>query len=291
MDWIIFALLAALATGFNDALSKFLLQKDDVFVVAWMRVVFLAPVLLLGLFLFWPFNVTPGFWLVLVFLIPVDVLAFVLYLQAIRQSPLSLTLPFLSLTPVFAIFTSRLILGEKIGGVGLAGIGLIVLGSYLLNIKEIRRGWGAPFAAIGKEAGCWLMIAVAFLYGLSIVLGKEMILLSEPAFMALVYPLVLFFCLMPMVIYRVRKKICRFDLKFDRFLLYFLTSFLFAVIVVGHFKSVTLTFAAYAISVKRTSILVGSVLGFLFFKEKQVLPRILGIGLMLAGVFVVGFYA
>jgi multidrug transporter EmrE-like cation transporter len=37
--------------------------------------------------------------------------------------------------------------------------------------------------------------------------------------------------------------------------------------------------------------LVGSVLGFLFFKEKQVLPRILGIGLMLAGVFVVGFYA
>ncbi|MBU0686730.1 MAG: DMT family transporter [Candidatus Margulisbacteria bacterium] len=291
MSWISFALLAALATGFGDLLAKFLMKKDDEFIVAWMRSVFIVPFAIVGIFLLGPFRITHEFWYFIAIIIPVDILAYILYLKAIRQSQLSLALPFLAFSPIFVIFNSWIILGEKVSRVGLLGILLIVFGSYVLNIKEVRKGFFAPVIAIFRWSGPRLMLMAAFMYGLDAVLGKKMILLSQPKFMALAFPIMLFLAFTPIVFYRVQKKICTFNLKFNRFLLYFLLSFVFAIIFICHFKAVSLTHVAYAISVKRVSILVGSVLGFLVFKERNVLSRLVGIVFMLAGVFIIGFYA
>ena len=291
MTWITYALLAAIGTGIGDALFKYLLKRDDEYVVAWMRAVFIVPVVVIGLFLLGPFRITREFWLLGIIILPVDILAFLLYLKAIRLSALSISLPFLAFSPIFVIFISWMILGEQVSAVGFLGVFFIVLGSYVLNIKHIRNGFFEPILAIFREPGPKIMLLVAFLYGLDAVLGKQMMHLSEPKFFALIYPVFLFLSFTPIVYYRIKHKISRANLSFHRLILYFLVSFIFAITIVLHFKAVTLAFTAYAIAVKRTSILIGSVLGFLIFKERNVKSRLAGVGLMLAGVFLIGFYA
>jgi len=60
-------------------------------------------------------------------------------IQAIRSSPLALTLPYLAFTPVFVALTGLLVLGERIPPRGLAGIGLVVLGAWMLNLDALKR--------------------------------------------------------------------------------------------------------------------------------------------------------
>ena len=57
-----------------------------------------------------------------------------LYMRAIRESPLSLTLPYLAFTPVFNILTGYIFLGEQVSSAGMAGIVLVVCGAWLLNL-------------------------------------------------------------------------------------------------------------------------------------------------------------
>ena len=114
--------------------------------------------------------------------LPLEIIAMVFYIKALRISPLSLTLPFLSLTPVFLILVSYLIL-EKVSFRGGIGIIFLTAGSYTLNLHEMRRGIFEPFRAITKEKGSVLMIGVALIYSITSSLGKMAIEHSSPYFL------------------------------------------------------------------------------------------------------------
>ena len=103
-------------------------------------------------------------------------------MKAIKVSPLSLTIPFLSFTPVFMILTGFLVLGEVPNKWGVFGIGFVVAGSYALHSAEVTHGYLAPFRAIFKEPGSWLMLIVSLLYSVLAVLGKKAIQHSSPVF-------------------------------------------------------------------------------------------------------------
>jgi drug/metabolite transporter (DMT)-like permease len=51
---------------------------------------------------------------------------------AIRDHPLSLTLPYLAFTPVFVIAVAWVLLGEEVSPLGAAGVGLVVAGGVAL---------------------------------------------------------------------------------------------------------------------------------------------------------------
>ncbi len=78
-----------------------------------------------------------------------------------------------------------MILGEKVSLQGGLGILFIVVGSYTLNIHEIRRGFFKPFKAVLKEKGSILMICVALIYSVTSSLGKMAIEHSSPLFLEL----------------------------------------------------------------------------------------------------------
>ena len=65
-------------------------------------------------------------------IVPLEILAMLLYIRAIRDYPLSQTLPYLAFTPVFVTVTGYLLLGETLSGRGLLGILLVVAGAWLL---------------------------------------------------------------------------------------------------------------------------------------------------------------
>ncbi len=285
MIWLPIALLTALFTAISDALTKFYLRPLGTFHMAAGRIIapiiFLLPLLLTQ---GWP-SLDTTFYKTVALLLPLETAALILYMEALRISPLSLTVPFLAFTPAFIIVTGALILGETLTLSGIAGIILIVAGSYSLHMDSLTSDWRAPIRAIFKERGSMLMIAVAFIYSITAVLGKLAITHSNPLFFASFYfiahgifasiVLSLFFRAYPWhVIKKCPKGVLTVGLAQT-------------LMVITHMWAISFAPAAYMIAVKRMSVLFGVLTGCLVFKEKGLSSRLVGAGLMVTGVFII----
>ena len=101
-----------------------------------------------------------------------QIVANLLFLAAVRASPLSLTIPFLSLTPVFATLVGFLLLHEVPVATQLAGIGLVVAGALTLGSVG-EDGKIALFQTFVRERGAWMMIGVSACWGTTSALDKH----------------------------------------------------------------------------------------------------------------------
>ncbi|GAX60648.1 permeases [Candidatus Scalindua japonica] len=285
MSWFVYAFICALSLATADALSKKALNDNiDPSIVAWIRTGYTVPFMVLII----PFIEKPEldgtFYRALFSAIPLDIIALLLYMKAIKISPLSLTLPFLSLTPVFLIGTSYIILGERPDGSGLIGIVLVVIGAYLLNVHTISRGLLQPFKAIAKEHGSLLMIIVAFTFSIGACIGKIAVQHSDPVFFSVIYSFLLSFFLFLVISFRNRQFFSKVTL---RPVLFLLIGILITIMIITHVKAISLVEVAYMVSVKRLSILFGVIYGVMFFKEKNIKERLLGATVMVSGIITI----
>ncbi len=95
MSWFVYAFVCALSLATADALSKKVLDDNiDPSIVAWVRVGYAVPFMAFII----PFIDKPEldsvFYMATFLAIPLDIIALLLYMKAIKVSPLSLTLPF-----------------------------------------------------------------------------------------------------------------------------------------------------------------------------------------------------
>ncbi len=276
----------AFFTATTAALSKIILKKYNIFFTGWARFLFSLPIFVALLCIFRPhFSFEAGFWKVVVFLLPFELTAFLLFLRALKLSPLSLTFPFLGLTPAFSIFFSRFLLGERANLFGIAGIALVTAGAYLLNIKFVKDGLLAPLKNIYREKGSMLMIFVALIYGATSVLGKKAILLSGPLSFAAVYYGIFFVIFAPLALAEEKKTKIKFEMK-DTFLFLGL-GVCFAAAMLFHFNAVVLTNVSYMVSVKRLSLVISVLYGGIIFHEKDIGSRMLGSMVILCGIMVI----
>lgn len=283
-SWVLLSLIAAFTLATSDALTKKALAASNEYVVAWLRLIFSLP-LLFVIFFFIPVpELDKEFYTAFLIALPLEILSIVLYIKALRLSPLSLTLPFLALTPVFLIFVSYIILGEKVSFRGGVGILFIALGGYTLNISKIKEGIFEPLRAITREKGSVLMIAVALIYSLTSSLGKMAIKHSSPLFFGVTYFTALAILFAPIALYKGRK------VRGEAALSVLLPGVFYSLMVVSHMVAISLAKVAYVISVKRMSLIIGVLYGYLFFKEKNIRERLLGATLMFIG-FVMVFTA
>jgi len=102
------------------------------------------------------------YWIALLVDGTLNVIATILQLKAIKISDLSLTIPLLAFTPLFLLFISPLILGQYPTPLGIIGVILIVIGSYVLNIQRRNAGYLAPFKAMLKHRCPRFMLYTAF---------------------------------------------------------------------------------------------------------------------------------
>src|SRR4030043_1680879 len=202
--WVFLGLFSGFSPGTSDALTKKALAQTNEYLVAWFRLLFSIPLLLL----FWIFVPVPKldmqFYKAFALALPLEIIAIILYIKALRISPLSLTLPFLSLTPVFLILVSYLIIGEKVSFHGSIGIIFLAAGSYALNLHKMRRGVFQPFRAITKEKGSVLMLGVALIYSITSSLGKMAIEHSSPLFFGATYFAAIVLLFTPIALYKGR---------------------------------------------------------------------------------------
>lgn len=280
--WVFLSLTAAFTLATSDALTKKALTSHNEYIVAWLRLIFSLPLLLIIFFLFIPVpRLDKEFYTAFFLSLPLEILSIVLYIKALRLSPLSLTLPFLALTPVFLIFVSYVMLGEKVSFWGAMGILFIAAGSYTLHISKIKEGIFEPLRAITKERGSVLMIGVALIYSFTSSLGKMAIEHSSPLFFGITYfsALALFFT--PIAIYKGEK------IRGRAVLSVLLPGVFYSLMVVSHMIAISLAKVAYVISVKRMSLIIGVFYGYLFFKEKNIRERLTGSLLMVIGFIIV----
>jgi drug/metabolite transporter (DMT)-like permease len=288
MSWFIYALVCALSLATADALSKKALDDNtDPYIVAWVRTGYADPFIAVII----PFIDIPEldsvFFVITFLAIPLDIIAVLLYIRAIKVSPLSLTLPFLSLTPIFLIGTSYIILGEKPDKFGFIGIILVVIGAYLLNVHTISQGFLAPFMAIAKEKGSVLMIIVAFIFSIGACLGKIAVQHSSPAFFSVIYIFLLSLFLFIIVSFKSKQFLSK---SISRPVPFVFIGMLIAIMLVTHLKAISLIEVSYMISVKRLSILIGVIYGVMFFNETNIKERFLGAAVMVSGIIMISVF-
>jgi len=165
---------------------------------------------------------------------------------------------------------------------GLIGVCLVVIGSYLLNIGEFREGWLAPFQALVRNRGSRSMLLIAVLWGVTANFDKIGLQASSPLFWAASFHSFLGLSLLPFMAFRNR-------LKSLQLFWASLASVGIAKALSSGFQmmAMSLTLVPYAISVKRTSGLMGVLWGHFHFKEQGARQRLLGAAIMVAGVILI----
>lgn len=125
-----------------------------------------------------------GYWLPGLSVIAINIAANLLFLYAIQISPLSLTIPFLSLTPVFTTVLAVPLLDEWPRQLQWLGIILVVLGAFGINLTGAFGEFGATkiWRAYRQEPGSVLMTLVALLWSLAAPLDKLAVTSASAAF-------------------------------------------------------------------------------------------------------------
>ena len=280
MTWFTFAFLTALAVATHDAWMKKWFSHLSPWEMTAYPLAFSLPLFTASLMFIEIPPLDTTFYITFAVCLPLNAIPLFMYMKAIRISPLSLTVPYLAFTPVFIVGTGWLFLNEIPDGWGFAGIAAVCVGSYILNIDPARRSFFAPFRAVFRETGSWMMLIVALIYSVTSVLGKLAILHSSPMFFQMSF----FFVLNILIIsfFLVFRKIrpatfTQHPAKGT------VAGLLFFFHILFHGFGISMAKAAYMISVKRLSIVLGVIFGGMVFHEPNFRVRLLGAVLMFSG--------
>ena len=156
---------SSLAWSAHDVTRKFLVGKVRPVPLAFLLTVAAAP-----LFAIWTAvdgmpAIQAGYALPAVSSVLLNIAANLMFFAALRTSALSVTIPLLSLTPVFTALLGIPMLGEVPTPLQGLGIVLVVAGAFALNLPEERPYWR-------WERGAALMTTVALLWSLTVPLDK-----------------------------------------------------------------------------------------------------------------------
>ena len=279
MIWFLLSLAAAISIAARDVSIK---TYEDLAPpeIALLELFWAVPYFLLGFILVETPSLDQTFWWTFILSIPLNFSAYVLYLYAIKLSPISLAVPFLAFTPAFMILTGFFILGETINIWGGVGISLIVLGGYVLHCKKKQANFFTPFSAFLHEKGSWFMLIVAILFAFAAVIGKKAILHSSPLFFSYTFFLVFNITVLAGLLLGGKKDWKKILRNTPRGI--WLGSLLMMHISF-HGLAIALSTAVYMVAVKRSSILFSVFLSWFILKETDIRYRGFGTVLMFVG--------
>src|SRR5687768_41931 len=166
--WAFLALGAAVLTSFNPILYKRILKDADPITIVWGVTLLALP--LLGLFAALLTPQLPGWdWLFVFGVLGSAVLNAVAHFastRALKLADASLVAPLLIFSPVFTLLISALFLREIPSARGLLGVGLVLIGAYLLNHKS-GQSWLTPLKSLSLTPGVGLVLLAGLLWAIT----------------------------------------------------------------------------------------------------------------------------
>jgi drug/metabolite transporter (DMT)-like permease len=156
---------SSLAWSAHDVTRKFLVGRVRPVPLAFLLTASAAPLFGLWTLVDGVPAVQPGYALPAVASVLLNIAANLMFFAALRGAALSVTIPLLSLTPVFTALLGIPMLGEEPAPRQWLGIVLVVAGAFALNLPAERPYWR-------WERGAALMVSVALLWSLTVPLDK-----------------------------------------------------------------------------------------------------------------------
>ena len=213
-----------------------------------------------------------------------NIFANLAFLEALRRSPLSSTIPYLSFTPVFTTLLAVPLLGEKPTPLQLAGIAVVVAGAFRLSRGSAAgEAEQSAWRSFWQEKGSVLIVGVALVWSLAVPLDKLAMASSSPAFHGLVLNAGIAVATLLTLVWRGRSDELRVPREhWGRLLLLVLLSMVALALLLVAFT------VAWVGAVETFRRAIGSVmalaLGRWFFAERITLNKVIAVVLMTAGV-------
>jgi drug/metabolite transporter (DMT)-like permease len=206
------------------------------------------------------------------------------HMKAFQLSALSTTVPLLSFTPVFTIFTGWIGFGEIPSWTKILGIVLVVAGTFAIHIDVLSEGWLEPLRAVARDPGSRYMLAVALLYAVAGPVEKRIVLMSGPFTEALAYAFgtAALFLAMSLAF---RVDPLRPFREEPWTVLWLSVSDI--VVLITQYVAAALMPVVVGISLKRAGTIAIVALGWFFFKERGIARKLLGSAIMVVGALII----
>ena len=253
-----------------DSLQNVYYKKTDLqinpILMAWSVLVisslFFLPLLFLGI----P-HLNISFWISVFARLIIDSVAFVLFIKGVQKSPLSLTIPMTSLSPILSIGTVFLVSHLLPSTLGFVGIIITVGGLYFLNFDHDTKHLLSPFRAVFKEKGVLMVAVASILWSIVSALQKLGIDNSNTYFYTAFFQIFWAICFTP-VAYFADKKGFMSMFNFKSVKIFLPSGVLDSIKTIAQNYAYAFSIPAYVNSIGNTGIIFSSLFGAIFFKEK-----------------------
>lgn len=278
MSWIVLALIAAIALGITEYLTKRAYEHFDAWTLSWARNLFALPVFYALLTYEGIPAISGSFWELLLIAAPIELLIGVMFFFAIKLTPLSLVLPFTTFMTVFIILGAHFINGDPLKPIYFLAFVLILLGAFF--IQETRSIKWRQLKNNKSELGILLMILTAALFGISVPVGQRMTAASSAFFYLTVNFTVFVILLTPIFLKRTSTTVQKIKTRGHGLLLVGLFNGLFLSSIWLALKDGP---AGPISAINNLSIIVAILLAGTLLKEKGIVRRLSAGSLMIAG--------
>ena len=286
MTWLFLSILTAFFESLKDVFSKKSLKELDSSLVAFVTMAMAAVVLMPMLWVTGVPTLGRDFGAAIVIGGTLNVVAYSLYVKAIQISDLSLITPLSALTPLFLLVTSPLIVQEVPTMWDGVGVFLVVIGSYVLNLRSDRSNYLAPLKAMVMNKGSRMMMMVAFIWSITSTFDKIGVRNSSPLFWAIALFGFIALGILPLVLFNRSTQPISLTAVRRNWKLLLLAGVANGIAVGSQMFAVSIAPVAQVIAVKRMSSLFSVGFGVWIFGEKGWRERLLGAVIMVSGVVV-----
>jgi len=216
-------------------------------------------------------------------LIIIGLFSALLFLKAIKQSDLSLTIPLLSLSPMFSSLFSFFFLNEQLSNIQYLGIFLIILGTLILYSKKLTiYEIFKSFKIILKNSSAKLMVLVSIIWSLTPVLDKICLKNSSVNIHGFIQSL----GMITLLIFLFKRDKVQTENTKKNWRIIFLTVFIGSTATILQFYAILTNYVPIMESIKRSIGQLSSVfLGKIFFNEEVNKPKVVGVIALSIGVY------
>lgn len=292
--WLYLALFSALIYSLRSVIEKVSLEKIDKYILAFGLRLFALPFFILPFIfnpkLLIPLNTIPtGSWIAILFVSiissPVEILFFY---KALKVSEVTKLVPLLSIAPIFTTIFSSIIFRTIPSLFGIIGVIIIIFSVYVLNISKANRGLLEPFRHLSHDKSSHYVFIMMVSYALGVVIDKLALAGINAYFYALINYALVSVSLGIIAAYKSRSLFGQIKTNFWTFIL--LGTIVFSYTIPRNL-AIQAGNAGYVSAVLSTSVIISTLIGLIWLKEKDQKVKILASVIAFVGILILKLYS
>ncbi len=285
--WLSFAIGYAFLTSLHIPIIKKISIKTNSLGYIFQNGLFVIPLLVVLTILTTGIpQLLSNFWFYVIAASAIQFLGLYLAVKAFRMSEISFVTPVGSLTPLLITVFGIIFLSEHVTYAIWLGIGIITIGAYLLNVSEERINLSKPFRKLLTNRGAQLFIVANIVWAFYPVFIKKAVLATKPFAPFWVALIIEGFVALFAGLLLIRQPV---QLKPKR-QIYGLLAMSAVIVCMQLFTELTSyhdSDIGKVAAIFKLSVLFTVLWGWLFFKEKHFLQRLIAAAMMMAGVLLI----